>query len=298
MISTFNQQWEKIAQYDGFIAALDQSGGSTPKALEMYGIGSNHYDSDAMMFDAVHAMRSRIITSPSFNGDRILAAILFEDTLKRDINGINSAGYLWQEKNIVPFIKVDKGLLAECDGVQLMKPMPELNALLMLAKNMQVFGTKMRSVIKAANDEGINRLVNQQFTVAKQIIAAGLVPIIEPEVDIHADDKADIETLLRAALLNELNALTDDQTVMLKLTLPSQANFYHSCINHSNVLRVVALSGGYNRNEANQKLTANQGMIASFSRALTEGLRYQLNDSEFNQQLDNSIEDIFLASKT
>ena len=298
MISTFNQQWEKIAQCDGFIAALDQSGGSTPKALEMYGIGSKHYDSDAMMFDAVHAMRSRIITSPSFNGDRILAAILFEDTLKRDINGINSADYLWQEKNIVPLIKVDKGLLAECDGVQLMKPMPELNALLTLAKNKQVFGTKMRSVIKAANDEGINRLVNQQFTVAKQIIAAGLVPIIEPEVDIHADDKADIETLLRAALLNELNALTDDQTVMLKLTLPSQTNFYHSCINHSNILRVVALSGGYNRNEANQKLMANQGMIASFSRALTEGLRHQLNDSEFNQQLDNSIEDIFLASKT
>jgi fructose-bisphosphate aldolase class I len=198
----------------------------------------------------------------------------------------------------VPLIKVDKGLLAECDGVQLMKPMPELNALLTLAKNKQVFGTKMRSVIKAANDEGINRLVNQQFTVAKQIIAAGLVPIIEPEVDIHADDKADIEPLLRAALLNELNAFTNDQTVMLKLTLPSQTNFYQSCIMHNNVLRVVALSGGYNRNEANQKLTANQGMIASFSRALTEGLRHQLNDSEFNQQLDNSIEDIFLASKT
>ncbi|MAV76153.1 MAG: fructose bisphosphate aldolase [Cellvibrionales bacterium] len=298
MISTFNQQWEKIAQCDGFIAALDQSGGSTPKALEMYGIGSNHYDSDATMFDAVHAMRSRIITSPSFNGDRILAAILFEDTLKRDINGINSADYLWKEKNIVPLIKVDKGLLDECDGVQLMKPMPELNVLLTLAKNKQVFGTKMRSVIKTANDEGINRLVNQQFTVAKQIISAGLVPIIEPEVDIHADDKADIESLLRAALLNELNALTDDQTVMLKLTLPSETNFYHSCINHSNILRVVALSGGYNRNKANQKLTANQGMIASFSRALTEGLRHQLNDSEFNQQLDNSIEDIFLASKT
>lgn len=298
MISTFNQQWEKIAQCDGFIAALDQSGGSTPKALEMYGIGSNHYDSDAMMFDAVHAMRSRIITSPSFNGDRILAAILFEDTLKRDINGINSADYLWQEKNIVPLIKVDKGLLAESDGVQLMKPMPELNALLTQAKNKQVFGTKMRSVIKAANDEGINQLVNQQFTVAKQIIAAGLVPIIEPEVDIHADDKVDIEALLRAALLNELNALTDDQTVMLKLTLPSQTNFYQNCIIHNNVLRVVALSGGYNRNEANQKLMANQGMIASFSRALTEGLRHQLNDSEFNQQLDNSIEDIFLASKT
>ena len=212
----------KIARCDGFIAALDQNGGSTPKALDIYGIGSNHYDSDAMMFDAVHTMRSRIITSPSFNGDRILAAILFEDTLKRDISGINSADYLWQEKNIVPLIKVDKGLLAESDGVQLMKPMPELNALLMLANNKQVFGTKMRSVIKAANDKGINQLVNQQFTVAKQIIAAGLVPIIEPEVDIHADDKADIETLLRAALLNELNALTDDQTVMLKLTLPSQ----------------------------------------------------------------------------
>ena len=298
MVSTFKQQWEKIAQCDGFIAALDQSGGSTPKALEMYGIESNQYDSETMMFDAVHAMRSRIITSPCFNGERILAAILFEDTLRRDINGLNSADYLWREKNIVPLIKVDKGLLAESDGVQLMKPMPELNALLTLAKNKQVFGTKMRSVIKAANNEGINQLVNQQFTVAKQIIAAGLIPIIEPEVDIHADDKADIESLLRAALLNELNALTADQTVMLKLTLPSQTNFYQNCISHSNVLRVVALSGGYGRSEANQKLTANQGMIASFSRALTEGLRHQLNDVEFNQQLDNSIEAIFLASKT
>ena len=298
MVSTFKQQWEKIAQCDGFIAALDQSGGSTPKALEMYGIESNQYDSETMMFDAVHAMRRRIIASPCFNGERILAAILFEDTLRRDINRLNSADYLWREKNIVPLIKVDKGLLAESDGVQLMKPMPELNSLLTLAKNKQVFGTKMRSVIKAANNEGINQLVNQQFTVAKQIIAAGLIPIIEPEVDIHADDKADIESLLRAALLNELNALTADQTVMLKLTLPSQTNFYHSCISHSKVLRVVALSGGYNRSEANQKLTANQGMIASFSRALTEGLRHQLNDIEFNQQLDNSIEAIFLASQT
>ncbi len=298
MVSIFNQQWEKIALSDGFIAALDQSGGSTPKALEIYGIHPSDYDSDSMMYETVHKMRSRIVTSPCFNGERILAAILFEDTLHRDINGLNSANYLWQEKNVVPFIKVDKGLLDESDGVQLMKPMPELNGLLTLAKNKQVFGTKMRSVIKAANNEGIIQLVNQQFTVAKEIIAAGLVPIIEPEVDIHADDKSDIESLLRAALLNELNALTADQTVMLKLTLPSQTNFYHSCISHSKVLRVVALSGGYDRSEANQKLTANQGMIASFSRALTEGLRHQLNDVEFNQQLDNSIEAIFLASQT
>lgn len=298
MSSTFNQQWEKIARCDGFIAALDQSGGSTPKALQIYGISPSDYDSDAMMFETVHAMRSRIVTSPSFNSHRILGAILFEDTLEREINGINSAQYLWQEKNVVPFIKVDKGLLNEDRGVQLMKPIPDLNARLAVAKNKQVFGTKMRSVIKAADSEGITSLVSQQFTIAKQIIAAGLVPIIEPEVDINAHDKTEIEGLLKTALLNELDALTGDQTVMLKLTLPVETNLYQNCIAHSRVLRVVALSGGYNRNEANQKLTANQGMIASFSRALTEGLSHQLSDEQFNQHLDSSIEDIFLASKT
>tara|TARA_B100000767_G_scaffold275705_1_gene314483 strand:+ start:2526 stop:3422 length:897 start_codon:yes stop_codon:yes gene_type:complete len=298
MISIFNQQWEKISQHDGFIAALDQSGGSTPKALQAYGIESTDYQTDAMMFEAVHAMRSRIINSPSFNGDRILAAILFEDTLQRKICGVNSAEFLWQKKNIVPFIKVDKGLIDESVGVQLMKPLPELDSLLEMAKDHQVFGTKMRSVIKAPNHDGIDRLVDQQFSIAKQIIAAGLVPIIEPEVNIHANDKAEIEALLKTALFNQLNQLTAEQTVMLKLTLPEADNFYHDCIAHPNVLRVVALSGGYTRSEANAKLIANHGIIASFSRALTESLSHQLSNEQFNQQLDNDIESIFLASTT
>ena len=297
-MSTFDQQLEKVAQNDGFIAALDQSGGSTPKALRLYGIDESAYNSDEQMFALVHKMRTRIVTSDSFGGDRILGAILFENTLDREIEGQSSASYLWQKKNVVPFLKVDKGLAEEADDVQLMKPIPDLSGLLDKAKSQGVFGTKMRSVIKAANNSGIAKVVDQQFEVGKQIIAAGLIPIIEPEIDIHSPTKAEAEALLKSELLKQLDALADDQKVMLKLTLPEQTNFYKECIEHPNVVRVVALSGGYSRDEANQRLSENIGMIASFSRALTEGLSDQQTDAEFDSTLNSSVESIFQASRS
>ena len=286
----------KVKNEVGFIAALDQSGGSTPKALKLYGVDESAYTNDEEMFTCVHQMRTRIMTSPAFNGERVLGAILFENTLDRDVNGLSSAAYLWQEKNVVPFLKVDKGLADEANGAQLMKPMPGLDELLAKANAQNVFGTKMRSVIKLANKEGIDAVVAQQFEVGKQIIAAGLVPIIEPEVDIHSPEKAEAEALLRAAMMAELNALSADQFVMLKLTLPEEANFYIDCINHPQVLKVVALSGGYNRDTANQRLSENNGMIASFSRALTEGVSAQQSDDEFNATLDSAIAGIYQAS--
>ena len=286
----------KVKNEVGFIAALDQSGGSTPKALKLYGVDESAYTNDEEMFTCVHQMRTRIMTSPAFNGERVLGAILFENTLDRDVNGLSSAAYLWQEKNVVPFLKVDKGLADEANGAQLMKPMPGLDELLAKANAQNVFGTKMRSVIKLANKEGIDAVVAQQFEVGKQIIAAGLVPIIEPEVDIHSPEKAEAEALLRAAMMAELNALSADQFVMLKLTLPEEANFYLDCINHPQVLKVVALSGGYNRDTANQRLSENNGMIASFSRALTEGVSAQQSDDEFNATLDSAIAGIYQAS--
>lgn len=294
----FQKQLAKVIGQDGFIAALDQSGGSTPKALKLYGVEEDAYNNDEQMFAVVHKMRSRIITSPSFNGDRVLGAILFENTLDREIEGLNSACFLWQNKNVVPFLKVDKGLADLADDVQLMKPIPELDALLRKAKAQNVFGTKMRSVIKLANQAGIAAVAEQQFAVGKQIIAAGLVPIIEPEVDINSPQKADAEQILKEQLLLQLNQLADDQQVMLKLTLPERANFYRDCIEHPRVLKVVALSGGYDRNEATRRTAENNGMIASFSRALTEGLNAQQSDEEFNQSLDSAIEAIFQASKT
>ena len=292
------QQLEKMRTAAGFIAALDQSGGSTPKALGIYGIGEDAWSSDEEMFDIVHQMRSRIITSPVFNGQRILGAILFENTMDRMIEGQATANYLWDVKNVVPILKVDKGLAEERDGVQLMKPMPDLDALLARAKSKDIFGTKMRSVIKQANADGVGAVVRQQFEVARQIVAAGLVPIIEPEVDIHCPDKAEAEDLLRTALVDELNALAPDQLVILKLTLPEVDNHYANCIAHPNVVRVVALSGGYSREEANTRLARNNGMVASFSRALSQGLNAQQSDEEFNTMLDASIESIFQASST
>jgi fructose-bisphosphate aldolase, class I len=289
---------EKVQNQDGFIAALDQSGGSTPKALKLYGLDESAWNSDEEMFDLVHQMRTRIITSPAFNGERILGAILFENTLDRYIEGEYSSRYLWQEKNVVPFLKVDKGLADEAKGVQLMKPMPELGKLLSKANDQGVFGTKMRSVIKQANAEGIREVVAQQFEVASHIMAAGLVPIIEPEVDIHCPDKAEAEALLKQDILAELDSLSTAQKVMLKLTLPEEDNFYRDCIEHGNVVRVVALSGGYSREEANQRLRRNHGMIASFSRALTEGLSASQSDEEFNATLDATIESIYQASKS
>jgi fructose-bisphosphate aldolase class I len=288
----------KVQQEIGFIAALDQSGGSTPKALKLYGVDESAYTNDEEMFACVHAMRTRIITSPVFDGSRVLGAILFENTLDRDIQGKPSARFLWENKNVVPFLKVDKGLADEVNGAQVMKAMPDLDALLAKATAQDVFGTKMRSVIKLANQTGVDAVVAQQFEVGKQIIAAGLVPIIEPEVDIHSPEKAEAEAMLKAALLSELDALSAEQKVMLKLTLPEQANFYKECIEHPNVLKVVALSGGYARDEANQRLSENHGMIASFSRALTEGLSAQQSDDEFNVTLDATIQGIFDASAT
>ncbi len=286
----------KIKEQTGFIAALDQSGGSTPKALKLYGVNDDAYSNDDEMFAAVHAMRTRIVTSPAFNGERVLGAILFENTLDRDIEGKSSAHFLWQEKQVVPFLKVDKGLADEQNGAQVMKPMPGLDELLAKANAQDVFGTKMRSVIKMANLEGVKAVVDQQFEVGKQIIAAGLVPIIEPEVDIHSPTKAEAEAMLKTELLAQLNALAADQLVMLKLTLPEAANFYADLVAHPNVLKVVALSGGYSREEANQRLTENNGMIASFSRALTEGVSAQQSDDEFNATLDATIESIYQAS--
>lgn len=292
------EQFSKVKTDDGFVAALDQSGGSTPKALGLYGVDESQYTGDDEMFAAVHAMRTRIVTSPSFNGDRILGAILFENTMDRQIEGLDSARYLWEKKGVVPILKVDKGLADESDGAQLMKPMPDLDGLLARANDKGVFGTKMRSVIKLANAAGIKAIVDQQFEIGLRIVAAGLVPIIEPEVDINSPEKAAAEALLRTNLMEHLNSLTADQQVMFKLTLPEADNFYADCISHPNIVRVVALSGGYSREEANNRLSRNNGMVASFSRALSEGLTAQQSADEFNAMLDTSIESIFQASKT
>jgi len=297
-MSNFEQQKAKFRTPARFIAALDQSGGSTPKALRLYGIAESAWSGDAQMMDLIHAMRTRIITSPSFNGDRILAAILFENTMDRDIEGRPTAQYLWEVKQVVPILKVDKGLEAEANGVQLMKPMPDLDKLLARAKAKGIFGTKMRSVIKQANPAGIRAVVDQQFEVARQINAAGLVPIIEPEVDIHCPDKGAAEDLLKSALIAHLDTLPKGQQVMLKLTLPSKDNLYADCIAHARALKVVALSGGYSRDEANTRLARQHNMVASFSRALTEGLTAQQSEAEFNAALDKAIESIFQASKT
>ena len=292
------QQLDKVRNQDGFIAALDQSGGSTPKALRLYGISEDEYSGEAEMFDKVHEMRTRIITSPSFGGDRILGAILFEVTMDRTIKGKPTAQYLWEDKQVVPFLKVDKGLAEEENGVQLMKPMPDLDALLDRGVENGIFGTKMRSVIKLADEAGIAAVVDQQFEIGRQILGKGLVPIIEPEVDINSAEKAQAEAILKARLIEHLDALEPGQQVMLKLTLPEQDDFYKECIEHSNIVRVVALSGGYSREEANDRLARNHGMVASFSRALSEGLSAKQSDEEFNQMLDASIQSIFDASRT
>jgi len=297
-MATNPQQLERIRNGKGFIAALDQSGGSTPKALSLYGIAETEYSGEAQMFDLIHAMRTRMIKSPAFSGDRVLGAILFEGTMDREIDGVGSAQYLWDKKQVIPFLKVDKGLAEESNGVQVMKPMPDLDALLTRAVSRGIFGTKMRSVIKLANREGIAAVVAQQFAVGRQIIAHGLVPIIEPEVDIKSPQKAEAEAMLRDAIAAELDKQPSSQPVMLKLTLPSTANFYANLIAHPSVLRVVALSGGYSRNDANQKLSENHGMIASFSRALTEGLSAKQSDAEFNAMLDATIAGIYAASIT
>ena len=297
--TTMNErQLDKIRSGDGFIAALDQSGGSTPKALRLYGIGGDAWSGDDEMFDAIHAMRTRIVTSRSFGGDRILGAILFENTMAREIEGKPSARYLWEEKGVVPFLKVDKGLSEEADGVQTMKPMPALDSLLARARENGVFGTKMRSVIKLANPAGVRAVVDQQFEIGRRILEAGLVPIIEPEIDIHSPEKEQAEVLLKDALLTQLDALDPGRRVMLKLTLPERDDFYAECVKHPAVLRVAALSGGYTREEANSRMARNHGVIASFSRALTEGLTAQQTDDAFNEMLDASIASIFEASKT
>ncbi|MCV7188410.1 fructose bisphosphate aldolase [Mycolicibacterium thermoresistibile] len=293
-----NQEMYKKAQSGkGFIAALDQSGGSTPKALRLYGIPEDSYSTDDEMFDLVHQMRTRIITSPVFNGDRIVGAILFENTMDRTIEGRPSADYLWNVKNIVPFLKIDKGLAEEKDGVQLMKPIPGLDELLDRAIANGVFGTKERSVIKMPG-AGLQAVVDQQFEIAQQVLAKGLVPIVEPEVDIHSPKKAEAEEQLKDALLNAVNALSDGQVVMLKLTLPDADNLYKELVEHPKVLRVVALSGGYTREESCARLARNNGVIASFSRAFTEGLTAQQSDEEFNATLDKSIAEIAAASDT
>ncbi len=292
------QQLEQMRTGKGFIAALDQSGGSTPKALKLYGVDESSYSNEDEMFDVIHAMRSRMVMSPAFTGNRVLAAILFEGTMDRSIDGVGSAEYLWSRKQVIAILKVDKGLADEADGVQLMKPMPELDALLAKARANGIFGTKMRSVIKVANAKGISEVVAQQFAVGRQILAGGLVPIIEPEVDINSPSKKEAEVLLKAALLKELDAQPVDQPVMLKLTLPEDDNFYLDLVKHPSVLRVVALSGGYSRDDANTKLSKNNGVIASFSRALTEGLSVQQSDAEFNAALDSAIASIYAASNT
>ncbi len=292
------EQLEKVRTDDGFIAALDQSGGSTPKALAQYGVDESEYTNEDEMFDLIHQMRTRIITSPAFTGDRILGAILFEQTMDRDIEGKGSAEYLWTERRVVPFLKTDKGLADDANGAQVMKPNPGLDELLARAVEKGVFGTKMRSLIKLANPDGVKAVVDQQFEIAHQILAAGLMPIIEPEVDIHSPEKAEAEALLRDAIVAHLDSLDDGQSVMLKLTIPTEDNFYRPLIEDDRVLRVVALSGGYSREEANERLSRNNGMIASFSRALAEGLWADQSDEEFNEVLGNSIDAIFAASRT
>ena len=295
---TTSEQMQKMKSQPGFIAALDQSGGSTPHALALYGIKDHAWKDDDEMFDLVHQMRTRVITSPSFTGERILGAILFEDTMDRDIEGQPTADYLWNVKRVVPFLKIDKGLQPEKDGVQLMKPMPELAALLDKGKKKHIFGTKMRSVIQRANPAGIKNVVDQQFEVAGRIIDAGLVPIIEPEVDIHCPEKAKAEALLKEAILEKLNGLPAGQQVLLKLTLPEQADFYTDCVRHPKVVRVVALSGGYSQAEADTRLRKNHGVVASFSRALMEGLSVHQADAEFDATLKASIQGIYEASIT
>jgi fructose-bisphosphate aldolase class I len=299
MGSAMNSQMkERAGSAKGFIAALDQSGGSTPKALALYGIKSDAYSGEQQMFDLIHQMRTRIMTSPAFTGERIMGAILCEQTMDRDVEGRGTSDYLWNVKKVVPFLKIDKGLADETNGTQVMKPIPGLDALLARARTKGVFGTKMRSVIKNANAKGIDDVVEQQFQVAKQILAADLMPIVEPEVDIHAPDKAGAEKLLKASIVKQLDALPSGQQVMLKLTLPTVDDFYLDLVKHPKVLRVVALSGGYSRDEADAILARNHGVIASFSRALTEGLTAQQTDPQFNQALDGAIANIYKASIT
>ncbi len=292
------QQHKKMAEADGFVAALDQSGGSSPKALRNYGIAEDAYQGEDEMFDRIHEMRTRIIKSPAFNGDRILGAILFENTMDRQIDGMGSPAYLWEVKQVVPFLKVDQGLADEAGGVQMMKPIPGLDELLARGRAAGVFGTKMRSVVKHAGDAAVKAIADQQFEIGHQILAAGLVPILEPEVDIHSPTKAEAEQQLRAALLEGLDGVGADQQVMFKLTLPDEPDFYRPLVEHPRVLRVVALSGGYSREEANAKLAQNHGMVASFSRALLEGLSAQQSAEEFDATLDESIQAIYEASKT
>jgi fructose-bisphosphate aldolase class I len=293
-----SEMFEHVRNDNGFIAALDQSGGSTPKALRLYGVDESQYSNEQEMFDRIHEMRTRIIKSPGFNGERVLGAILFENTMDREIDGLGSAEYLWKEKGVVPFLKVDKGLADEQHGAQVMKPIPGLDELLERAVGAGVFGTKMRSVIAHADEQGVDAVVDQQFEIGRQIVGHGLVPIIEPEVDIHSATKAEAEELLRAAILQHLGELGADEQVMLKLTIPTVDDFYRPLIEHPNVVRVVALSGGYSRDEANERLARNHGMIASFSRALTEGLTAQMSDAEFDDALDKTIDQIFAASST
>ena len=292
------EQLKQVTTGKGFIAALDQSGGSTPKALKLYGVEESAYKGDAEMFDMVHAMRSRIVTSPAFDGKRVIGAILFEATMDRQIDGVDAATYLWEKKRVVPFLKVDKGLSDEADGVQTMKAMPELDALLKRAVAKGIFGTKMRSVVNSANEKGIAAVLDQQFAVGQQILAAGLMPILEPEVSIGAADKKEAEALLKDGFLKRLDALPEGSKVMLKLTLPTVEGFFDELVAHKNVVRVVALSGGYPRDQANVHLSKNKGVIASFSRALTEGLSAQQSDAEFDAALDKAIESIYQASIT
>ena len=293
----YDKQLQRIKNGSGFIAALDQSGGSTPKALENYGVTANDYDNDDAMFDLVHEMRTRIMTCDAFDNERVLGAILFEDTMDREVNGKPTANYLWEDKNIVPFLKVDKGLAEQMSGVQVMRPIPNLDSLLDKAKSFPIFGTKMRSVIYEPDVDGIELVVQQQFDVAEQIISKGLMPIVEPEVDINSNKKHDCELILKTSILHNLDRLNDGHQVMLKLTLPEEAGFYQELIDHPKVLKVVALSGGYSRDEACDTLKQNPGMIASFSRAFTEGLSRQQSDEEFANTIDTSIEKIYEASK-
>jgi fructose-bisphosphate aldolase class I len=292
------QMFEQVKAGKGFIAALDQSGGSTPKALKLYGVEESEYTGDEAMFDLIHKMRSRLIKSKVFTGDRIVGAILFEMTMERQIDGIGSAEFLWNNKKIVPFLKIDNGLAAESNDVQLMKPIPELSARIAAANKHGVFGTKMRSVINLANATGIEAVVSQQFEIGKEIIAGGLIPIIEPEVNIKSEQKAQAEEILKSSLVNHLNKLGENQTVMLKLSLPTKPNLYQELVNHPRVLKVVALSGGYSRDDANKMLAENNGVIASFSRALTEGLSAKQSDDQFDAMLDSTIQSIFNASVT
>jgi len=290
------QMFDQVKAGKGFIAALDQSGGSTPKALKLYGIEESEYSGDAAMFDLIHQMRSRLIKSKAFTGDRIVGAILFEMTMERQIDGIGSAEYLWNKKKIVPFLKIDNGLAAESNDVQVMKPIPELSSRIAAANKHGVFGTKMRSVINLANAAGIEAVVAQQFEIGKEIIAGGLIPIIEPEVNIKSEQKGQAEEILKTSLITHLNQLNEHQTVMLKLSLPTKPNLYQDLVNHPRVLKVVALSGGYSRDEANRMLAQNNGVIASFSRALTEGLSAKQSDDQFDALLDSTIQSIFDAS--